>query len=254
MKTVILAGGLGTRLAEETGLRPKPMVEIGGKPLLWHIMSIYAAHGISDFVVAAGYKAEMIKEYFSRFYLHHADMRVDLSSGHTEVLNSRAPYWKVEIVDTGINTMTGGRVKRMKDWVHGTFFMTYGDGVGSIDIKKLLAFHKAKGGIATVTAVRPPARFGGLTFDGDRVKEFSEKPQVGEGWINGGFMVFEPAIFDYIEGDATTLERTPMETIANEGKLFAYKHEGFWQPMDTIREKQLLEQLWESGKAPWKVW
>jgi glucose-1-phosphate cytidylyltransferase len=254
MKTVILAGGLGTRLAEETGLRPKPMVEIGGKPILWHIMSIYAAHGFTDFTVAAGYKAEMIKEYFSRFYLHHADVRVDLATGQTDLLNSRAPNWHVEIVDTGMNTMTGGRVKRMKEWVNGTFFMTYGDGVGPIDIKKLLAFHKAKGGIATVTAVRPPARFGGLTFDGDRVKEFSEKPQVGEGWINGGFMVFEPAIFDYIEGDSTTLERHPMEAIANEGKLFAYKHEGFWQPMDTIREKQLLEQLWDSGKAPWKVW
>jgi glucose-1-phosphate cytidylyltransferase len=254
MKTVILAGGMGTRLTEETVLRPKPMVEIGGKPMLWHIMNIYAAHGFREFTVAAGYKAEFIKEYFSRFHLLHADIRVDLATGSTQLLNSQAPNWSVEVVDTGISTMTGGRIKRLKQWVQGTFLMTYGDGVGSIDIQKLVAFHKAKGGIATVTAVRPPARFGGLTFEGDRVKEFSEKPQVGEGWINGGFMVLEPAIFDYIEGDQTVFERAPMEAVAREGKLFAFKHEGFWQPMDTLREKQMLEQLWESGKAPWKVW
>ena len=254
MKTVILAGGLGTRLAEETGLRPKPMVEIGGRPILWHIMSIYAAHGFNEFTVAAGYKSEMIKEYFARFYLHNTDVRVDLASGSTELLNSRTPNWKVEIVDTGLHTMTGGRVKRMKDWVNGTFMMTYGDGVGSIDIRGLVEFHRRHGGVATVTAVRPPSRFGGLTFDGDRISVFSEKPQVGEGWINGGFMVLEPAIFDYIENDSIIFERAPLEAVARDGKLFAYKHEGFWQPMDTIREKQLLEQLWESGKAPWKTW
>jgi glucose-1-phosphate cytidylyltransferase len=255
VKTVILAGGLGTRLAEETTLRPKPMVEIGGRPLLWHIMNIYAACGHRDFVVAVGYKAEMIKEYFANFYLQHSDVRVDLATGKVELLNSRAPNWSVEVVETGLHTMTGGRLKRMKDWVgDGTFMMTYGDGLGAVDVPRLLAFHKAHGKIATITAVRPPSRFGGLTFDGDRIAEFSEKPQVGEGWINGGYMVFEPTVFDYIDGDDTVLERTPMERLANDRQLFAFKHEGFWQPMDTIREKHFLESLWQSGKAPWAIW
>jgi glucose-1-phosphate cytidylyltransferase len=254
MKTVILAGGMGSRLAEETAVRPKPMVEIGGRPILWHIMSIYAAQGFTDFTVAAGYKSEMIKEYFARFYLHLSDIRVDLATGTTELLNSRAPDWRVEIIDTGVHTMTGGRVKRLRERIDGTFMLTYGDGVGAVEIRKLLEFHKAHGGVATLTAVRPPARFGGLTFDGDRVAAFSEKPQIGEGWINGGFMVLEPKIFDYIEGDDTVFEKGPLETLANEGKLFAFKHEAYWQPMDTIRERQLLEQLWDSGKAPWKTW
>jgi glucose-1-phosphate cytidylyltransferase len=255
MKTVILAGGMGTRLAEETGIRPKPLVEIGAQPILWHIMNIYAAHGYRDFVVAGGYKVEMIKEYFVNFYLQHSDVRVHVGTGKVDLVNNRAPDWNVEVVDTGHNTQTGGRVKRVKDWIgNQTFMMTYGDGVGSVDIKKLVAFHKSHGKLATITAVRPPARFGGITFDGDRIAEFSEKPQVGEGWINGGFMVFEPGVMDYIDGDTAILERAPMEALSRAGELFAFKHEGFWQPMDTLREKQLLEQLWQSDQAPWKMW
>ena len=255
MKVVILAGGHGTRLAEETVVKPKPMIEIGGKPIIWHIMSIYAAHGFADFIVACGYKGEILKEYFSHFYLHHVDITLDLSTGTEDVHNRRGPDWRVSLVDTGLATQTGGRVKRLREWIgNKTFMLTYGDGVGNVDITALLAFHKSHRRLATVTAVRPPARFGGLVFNGDQVVEFSEKPQVGEGWINGGFMVLEPEVLDYIKGDETILEREPLERLAADGQLVAFRHEGFWQPMDTFREKQFLEELWRSGKAPWMVW
>jgi len=255
LKVVILAGGLGTRLAEETTIRPKPMVEIGGKPILWHIMNIFAAHEFTDFVVACGYKGESIKRYFSNFYLHNADISVDLRKGSVDLHNNRAPNWKIDLIDTGINTQTGGRIAGVRDWLgHKTFMMTYGDGVGDIDIRKLVDFHREHGKLATITAVRPPARFGGLEFNGDQVVRFSEKPQIGEGWINGGFMVLEPEVLNYIEGDDSIFERGPMERLAEDGQLMAYRHEGFWQPMDTLREKQLLEDLWQSGEAPWKVW
>jgi glucose-1-phosphate cytidylyltransferase len=255
MKTVILAGGLGSRLAEETVVRPKPMVEIGGRPILWHIMNVYAAHGHNEFLVACGYKGEIIKEYFANFYLHNADVSIHLRGGTVDLHNNRGPDWHLTLVDTGLQTMTGGRVKRMTHWVgNETFMTTYGDGVGDVDIAALVRFHREHGRLATITAVRPPARFGGLEFDGNQVVRFQEKPQVGEGWINGGFMVFEPDVLNYIDGDDTLLERDPLERLAAEGQLMAFRHGGFWQPMDTLREKQLLEQLWSSGRAPWKIW
>lgn len=255
MKAVILAGGLGTRLAEETQVRPKPMVEIGGKPILWHIMNIYAAGGINEFYVACGFKGEMIKEYFANFHLHMADISVDLGRGELEFRNTRAPNWRVHLVDTGDRTQTGGRLLRLKPWLReGAFMMTYGDGVADVNVTELLDFHCSHDKIATITAVRPPARFGGLRFEGDKVVEFVEKPQIGEGWINGGFMVLEPQVLDYIEDDDTVFEHEPMERLAADGQLMAFRHEGFWQPMDTLREKQLLEDLWQTGRAPWKVW
>lgn len=255
MKVVILAGGLGTRLSEETTLRPKPMVEIGGKPILWHIMNIYAAHGFKEFVIACGYKGEMIKEYFQNFFLHTNDYVIDLKDGTTQITNSSSIDWKVGVFDTGLRTMTGGRIRRLKQWIREEPFMvTYGDGIGNVDIRALLAFHEGHGKLATVTAVRPPARFGGLLLEGDRVADFAEKPQTGEGWINGGFFVFSPKIFNYLESDETILEHGPLETLVKEGQLSAYRHSGFWQPMDTLREKQLLESLWQDGDAPWKVW
>jgi glucose-1-phosphate cytidylyltransferase len=252
MKVVILAGGRGTRLAEETSVRPKPMVEIGGKPMLWHIMQVYAAHGFKDFLVACGYRGEIIKEYFHNIYLHSNDYLVDLRDGSVNVLNGSRMDWRIGVIDTGIDTMTGGRLRRLRDWIGKEPFMaTYGDGLGNVDITALVAAHRAHGCIATVTAVRPPARFGGLALDGDRVSEFSEKPQTGEGWINGGFFVFEPGIFDYLDGDDSVLEREPLERLAADGELMAMRHHGFWQPMDTLREKELLETLWASGEAPW---
>jgi glucose-1-phosphate cytidylyltransferase len=256
MKVVILAGGLGTRLAEETATRPKPMVEIGGRPILWHIMNIYAAHGQREFVVACGYRGDLIKDYFRHLYFREADLMIDLTDGSFRALSPRTSRdWKVAVVDTGVETMTGGRLLRLRRWLEGEPFMvTYGDGVGDVDIAALLRFHRAHGRLATVTAVRPPARFGGLVFDGDRVCEFSEKPQAAEGWINGGFFVFEPGVLDYLDGDASVLERAPLERLARDGELHAYRHEGFWQPMDTVRERQLLEQLWTGGGAPWKTW
>ncbi len=255
MKVVILAGGRGTRLAEETSLRPKPMVEIGGQPILWHIMNMYASHGFCDFVVACGYKSEMIKQYFHSFYIHANDYIVDLKNGSLELLNPPRLDWRIAVIDTGLDTMTGGRVLRLKQWLCGERFMvTYGDGVGDVDLRRLLAFHKSHGRLATVTAVRPPARFGGLQIEEDRVACFSEKPQTGEGWINGGFFVFEPQVLDYMEGDETILEREPLERLAAEGQLMAFRHDGFWQPMDTARERDLLEKMWASGEAPWKSW
>ena len=255
MKVVILAGGKGTRIAEETTTRPKPMVEIGGRPILWHIMSIYAAHGFNDFIVACGYRGELIKEYFASFFLHHSDFVINLRDGSRDLLTANGPDWRVSVVDTGLDTMTGGRVRRLKGLVgDGTFMVTYGDGLGSVDMQALLAFHRSHGKLATVTAVRPPARFGSLAISGDQVREFAEKPQTGEGWINGGFFVFEPGIFDHLPDDATSLEQEPLEQVASRGQLMAFRHDGFWQPMDTVRERQLLESLWASGGAPWKVW
>jgi glucose-1-phosphate cytidylyltransferase len=249
---VILAGGRGSRLAEETVARPKPMVEIGGKPILWHIMQIYAGHGYKDFLIACGYKGELIKEYFRNAFIHHSDYVIDLKDGSMSVMNPGAIDWRVGVIDTGIDPMTGGRIRRLRNHV-GTdaFLMTYGDGVGDIDISALVAFHRAHGKAATVTAVRPPARFGGLTLSGDAVSRFSEKPQTEEGWINGGFFVFEPRIFEYLDGDDAVLERESMERLAEEGELMAYRHRGFWQPMDTQREREMLESLWSSGEAPW---
>jgi len=255
MKVALLAGGFGTRLAEETDHVPKPMVEIGGKPMLWHIMSTYAHYGHNDFLVACGYKGEVIKEYFHNFFIHNNDYIVNLQDGDCKLLNSGSIDWRVGVIDTGQNTMTGGRLLRLRPLLEGERFMvTYGDGLGSIDIQALLDFHESHGRLATVTAVRPPSRFGALQIEGDTVKQFSEKPQVQEGWINGGYFIFEPEIFDYISDDNTILEREPMERLAAEDQLLAYRHEGFWQPMDTLREKRLLESLWQSNEAPWKVW
>ncbi|MGH7554593.1 MAG: glucose-1-phosphate cytidylyltransferase, partial [Longimicrobiales bacterium] len=255
MKVVILAGGRGTRIAEETGTRPKPMVEIGGKPLLWHIMSIYANHGYNEFIVACGYRGEMIKEYFHNVFIHSNDYVVDLKDGSLKVLNTSGTDWRIGVIDTGLETQTGGRIRRLRSWIgDDTFMVTYGDGLGDVDIRALVEFHQEHGKLATVTAVRPPARFGGLTLDGESVVEFSEKPQVTEGWINGGFFVFEPGVFDYLESDDSVLEREPLERLAGQGELMAYRHASFWQPMDTIREKLLLESMWVGGQAPWRTW
>ena len=257
MKAIILAGGLGSRLSEETTLRPKPMVEIGGKPMLWHIMNIFSSYGIDEFVVALGYRGEVIKEYFLNFYALNNNITVDLAKGTTSIQDGRQPRWKVHLVDTGASTQTGGRIKRLERWLGDdeTFMMTYGDGVADVDLRALVRFHEAHGKLATVTTVRPPARFGGLLFDGGgSVSQFTEKPQAGEGWINGGFFVLNRGVMRYIDGDATLWERDPMERLANDGQLMAYRHEGFWQPMDTLRERKMLEDLWGSGSAPWKLW
>jgi glucose-1-phosphate cytidylyltransferase len=254
MKTVILCGGLGTRLSEETQLRPKPMVEVGGRPILWHIMKIYERYGMNDFLLALGYKGEYIKDYFLNYHPRMSDLTVHLKSGQVDYSNPNAEDWRVSLIDTGALTMTGGRLLRLKSQLQsgGTFMLTYGDGVADINISALLAFHRSHGRLATVTAVRPTVRFGELTIDGDKVNKFQEKPQAGEGWINGGFFVFEPEIFDFIEGDTTLLEREPLEQIAQENQLMAYHHPGYWQCMDTIRDKQSLEALWATGNAPWR--
>jgi glucose-1-phosphate cytidylyltransferase len=256
VKTIILAGGLGSRLSEETALKPKPMVEIGGKPILWHIMNIYGCYGIDEFIIALGYKGEVIKEYFLNFYALNNDITLDLATGGTVVHDGRQPRWKVHLVDTGASTQTGGRVRRLARWLgeDKTFMMTYGDGVADLDIRALLRFHESHGKLATVTTVRPPARFGGIVFDGQRVAQFTEKPQTGEGWINGGFFVLDRRAIDYVDGDETLWERDPMERLAADGQLMAFRHEGFWQPMDTARERRLLEELWAGGVAPWKLW
>ncbi len=254
MNVVVLAGGLGTRLAEETEIKPKPMVEVGEHPIVWHIMRSYAYYGFKDFFLALGYKGEVVKRFFLDHYSLGGSLRVDLKSGSVEDLEKDTEDWTVHLMDTGQKTQTGGRIKRLEPWLKGgTFLATYGDGVCDVDIRRVLEFHRSHGKLATVTAVRPPSRFGGLIFEGDLVREFSEKPQIGEGWINGGFFVFEPQIFDYLEGDASILEVDALEKIASEGQLAAFKHEGFWQCMDTFREKKILETLWQSGKAPWRV-
>lgn len=255
MKVAILAGGHGTRLAEETEIRPKPMVEIGGRPILWHIMMTYAHYGYKDFVVALGYKGEVIKKYMLDYCALCSDLTVNLGSGNVKFHNGSQVDWTVDLIDTGLNTQTGGRIKRLAPYVDNqTFMLTWGDGVSDIDINQLLAFHKSHGKLATLTAVRPPARYGHLSLDGNVISEFSEKPQIGEGWINGAFFVLEPKVFDYIAGDDTQFEKEPLENLAKDGQLMAYKHTSFWQCMDTLREKHILVNYWQSGKAPWKVW
>lgn len=252
MKTVILAGGLGTRLAEETSVRPKPMVEIGGRPILYHLMQLYASAGFNEFAIALGYKHDYIKDYFRALHTASHDLTVDFRTGEIEKHERNRLDWKVHLVDTGLSTMTGGRIKRLQSLIgNETFMCTYGDGLASIDVAELLAFHRAEGRSATVTAVRPPARFGTLDIDGTRVARFVEKPQTSEGWINGGFFVFEPEIFNRIDGDKSFLEHEPLMSLAADGELSVFKHDGFWQPMDTLREKNLLEELWQSGNAPW---
>lgn len=256
MKAVILAGGFGTRLSEETSLKPKPMVEIGGKPILWHIMNIYSAHGINEFIIAAGYKGEVIKDYFLNFYAINNDITIDLSNGKTIIYDGNQPKWKVHVIDTGLYTQTGGRLKRLKKWLEreDLFMLTYGDGVADIDIKALINFHRAHGKLATVTTVRAPARFGRIVFDEDRIVNFYEKPEAAEGWINGGYFILNPKVIDYVDRDETVWERDPIERLAKDGQLMGYRHYGFWSCMDTLKEKNYLEELWGSGKAPWKIW
>ncbi len=256
MKVVILAGGTGTRLSEETDLKPKPMIEIGGKPILWHIMKIYSHYGFNDFVVCLGYKGYIIKEYFANYFLHQSDVTIDMKNNKMEIHDCKAEPWKVTLVDTGLNTMTGGRIKRIREFIgKKTFMLTYGDGVSNVDIKKLLQFHKKQGKLATVTSVQPSGRFGAISLDNrDIVLSFQEKPKGDGAWINGGFFVLEPKIFDYIKGDETLWEREPLENLSRDRQLVAFKHRGFWQPMDTLRDKIHLENLWQSGKANWKIW
>jgi glucose-1-phosphate cytidylyltransferase len=255
METVILAGGLGTRLSEETTLKPKPMVEIGGKPMLWHIMNIYAAYGFKEFVVALGYKGEIVKDYFLNYHHRARDLTVKLDTGQVSTHDGEGEDWTVHLLDTGTNTQTGGRVKRAAQFIgHEPFMLTYGDGVGNVNIPELLAFHKAQGKLVTLTAVRPAARFGQMVLQDGRVVEFKEKPQIGEGWINGGFFVLQPEIIDYIAGDQTSWEFDSLEKLAAEGQIAAYEHEDFWQCMDTVRDVHQLDKLWSEGNAPWKIW
>ena len=255
MKVVILAGGFGTRLAEQTEVRPKPLVEIGGRPILWHIMKHYDHYGFKEFIIALGYLGIEIKRYFSDYYKLNSNLTVNLTNGGIDIREKALEDWVVHLEDTGIHTLTGGRVKRLEPSIQDrTFFVTYGDGVSNINLIDLLEFHRSQGKIATVTAVRPPARFGGLIFDGDLVAEFTEKPQTGEGWINGGFLVFESEIFNYLDGDETSLEANALERLSADRQLAAYRHNGFWQCMDHLRDKRLLENLWQGGQAPWKIW
>jgi glucose-1-phosphate cytidylyltransferase len=256
MKAVLLAGGLGTRISEETSVRPKPMIEIGGKPILWHILKIYSAHGINDFIICCGYKGYVIKEYFANYFLHMSDVTFDMQNNKMEVHQQNAEPWKITLVDTGDDTMTGGRLGRVAPYLakDEVFCFTYGDGVSDVNITELIAFHKAQGVRATLTATYPPGRFGALDFDGHKVRSFKEKPQGDGGMINGGFFVLSPEVLKLINGDSCTWEREPLEALANAGELAAYQHTGFWQPMDTLRDKTYLEELWQSGKAPWKVW
>ena len=255
MKAVILAGGLGTRISEESTTRPKPMIEIGGRPILWHIMKIYSAHGVNEFVICCGYKGYVIKEYFANYFLHMSDVTFDIKHNKMEVHHNNAEPWRVTLVDTGEQTMTGGRLRRVRDHVEDDdFCFTYGDGVGDVDISALIAFHKHEGRLATLTAVQPPGRFGAINLDGHRIDSFQEKPQGDGSWINGGFFVLNPKVIDTIDDDQTTWEREPMERLAREQQMSAWLHRGFWQPMDTLRDKNHLEELWSSGKAPWKVW
>jgi len=256
MKAVILAGGFGTRISEETDVKPKPMIEIGGKPILWHIMKLYSAHGVNDFIICCGYKGYMVKEYFANYFLHTSDVTFCMRENTTEVHEKRAEPWKVTLVDTGDNSMTGGRLKRVEKFIKDddAFCFTYGDGIGDIDVTKSIEFHKKHGKLATLTAVTPPGRFGALEVNDGYVKSFREKPAGDGGKINGGFFVLSPTVIDKIEDDKTIWEQAPLKQLAAEGQLMSYEHQGFWQPMDTLRDKHLLMDLWESGKAPWKVW
>jgi glucose-1-phosphate cytidylyltransferase len=255
LKTVILAGGLGTRLSEETVVRPKPMVELGGRPILWHIMKLYSHFGIDEFVVCLGYRGYVIKEYFANYFLHNSDITIDLRKNEMRVHQNSSEPWTVTLVDTGDETATGGRLKRVRDHVDGeTFCFTYGDGVADVDISRLISFHREQQTMATLAAVQPPGRFGIIDIDENKIRDFSEKPPGGAGWINGGYFVLEPEVFDLIDGDATVWERGPLEGLARTGHLSAFRHTGFWHPMDTIRDKTHLEDLWSSGDAPWKVW
>ena len=257
MKVLLLAGGFGSRLSEETDVRPKPMVEIGGKPILWHIMKIYSKYGFNDFVVLLGYKGYYIKEYFANYFLHQSDVTIDMSNGSMEIHNNSSEPWKVTLLDTGLNSMTGGRIKKAQEFIGDeSFMLTYGDGVADIDIDALVGFHKSHGKLMTMTSAQPDGRFGALDISSDnQVLEFKEKPKGDGNWINAGFFVCEPKVFDYItEGDQTTFEQTPLMNLARDGEIFTYKHDGFWQPMDTLRDKNTLQKFWESGKAPWKVW
>lgn len=254
MKAVLLAGGLGTRISEESASRPKPMIEVGGKPIIWHIMKMYAAHGINEFIVCCGYKGYVIKEYFANYFLHQSDVTIDLANNSIEVHHKKAEPWKVTLVDTGEETQTGGRLKRVADYIDGDFCMTYGDGVGSVDLTALLQFHQSHGKLATMTAVQPPGRFGALQLNGNQIQSFVEKPQGDGGWINGGFFVLNPKVLEQISSDATLWEQEPLQNLAKQGELQAFFHSGFWQPMDTLRDKNHLESLWASGKAPWKMW
>jgi glucose-1-phosphate cytidylyltransferase len=255
MKAIILAGGLGSRMSEETTLRPKPMVEVGGKPILWHIMNTYSTHGICEFIIALGYKQEIVKQYFLNFYALNNDISVDLATGKTTFQNGTHPDWKIHLVDTGLQTQTGGRLKRLQRWLDKDepFMLTYGDGVTNLDISALLDFHRAHGKLATVTTVRSPERFGRIGFSGDQITDFYEKPEHTEGWINGGYFVLDPKALDYVEGDHTIWERDPVERLASDGQLMGYRHYGFWSCMDTLKEKNMLEEMWASGKAPWKI-
>lgn len=257
MKAVILAGGYGTRISEETGVRPKPMVEIGGRPMLWHIMKIYSAYGINDFIVCCGYKGHVIKDYFASYFLHSSDVTFDLQENSMEVLQKEAEPWRVTLIDTGLDTATGGRLKRVASYLDsGTFCMTYGDGVADLDLRRLLHFHREQGVLATLTAVQPPGRFGAFTLDADRTKirHFREKPRGDGAWINGGFFVLEPGAIETIAGEETAWEGEPLRALAQRGQLAAYRHEGFWQNMDTLRDKHVLDALWESGEPPWRIW
>jgi glucose-1-phosphate cytidylyltransferase len=255
MKAVILAGGYGTRISEETHLKPKPMVEIGGKPILWHIMKIYSAHGINEFVLCLGYKGYVVKEYFANYFLHMSDVTFDMSQNSMTTHRGHSEPWRVTLVDTGENTQTGGRLKRVREYLGDEdFCLTYGDGVSNVDITALVEFHRSQKSLATLTAVQPPGRFGLLTLDEKKIVGFTEKPEGDGGWINGGFFVLSPRVIDYIEGDDTPWERAPLERLASEKRLSAYFHRGFWQPMDHLRDRQYLEGLWASGNAPWKIW
>jgi glucose-1-phosphate cytidylyltransferase len=256
MKAVILAGGLGTRISEETHLKPKPMIEIGGRPILWHIMKIYSSYGVNDFIICCGYKGYVIKEYFANYFLHMSDVTFDMTSNQMEVHNRNAEPWRVTLVDTGDETLTGGRLKRISDFVQEdeAFCFTYGDGLANVNVSKQIAFHKLHGKLATVTAVQPPGRYGALLLEGTRVKGFQEKPPGDGAWINGGFFVLNPKVIDFIDGDKSSWEGLPLETIARNDQLESFEHRGFWQPMDNLRDKTYLEDLWHSGKAPWKVW
>lgn len=254
MKLVLLAGGLGTRLSEQTDVRPKPMIEIGGKPILWHIMKIYAAHGVNEFVICCGYKGYMIKEYFANYFVHMSDVTINLATNKVEVHHKNVEPWIITLVDTGEETQTGGRLKRVAEYIDDDFCLTYGDGVGSVNISELITFHKSHGHLGTMTAVQPPGRFGAIKIDGTTIESFQEKPTGDGGWINGGFFVLNPKVLDLIESDDTVWEKYPLESLAKSGQLQAYFHKGFWQPMDTLRDKVLLERHWASGQAPWKVW